>query len=94
MTWGGIGTATRAACDRDSKLKNLAWKRLVVDAAGALYAAAPRLGASAGAAATATGAAGTGARAPRREFRLICDDREPRIAAPCGVYRVEADEMR
>ena len=42
MTWGGIGTATRAACDRDIKLKNLAWKRLVVDAAGALYAAARR----------------------------------------------------
>ena len=53
-----------------------------------------KVGASAGAAATATGAAGTGARAPRWEFRLICDDCEPRSAAPCGVYRVEADEMR
>ena len=42
MTWDGIGTATRAACDRDIKLKKLAGKRLVMDAAGALYTAARR----------------------------------------------------
>ena len=41
MTWGGIGTATRAASLR-VELKNLAGKRVVVDAAGALYAAARR----------------------------------------------------
>ena len=41
MTWGGIGTATRAA-SLPVELKNHAGERVVVDAAGALYAAAGR----------------------------------------------------
>ena len=41
MTWGGIGTATRAASLR-VELKNHAGERVVVDAAGALYTAAGR----------------------------------------------------
>ena len=41
MTWGGIGTATRAF-SLPFELKNLAGERLVVDAAGAIYTAARR----------------------------------------------------
>lgn len=41
MTWGGIGTATRAF-SLPFELRNLTGKRLVVDAAGAIYTAARR----------------------------------------------------